>query len=275
MAINKPHRPRVFLYLLVLVLLSVILITINAKDNRQPDFVENLVSALVSPLQKIISNSQNAINSFYNKYFYLVGVKEENLRLKAEMATIKSLQNELAEMRLERKRLLSLLDVKEQSSPKTMFAKIIGYDSTNWNRMVTIDKGTIHGMERKMPIVSNGGLIGKIESASRSSSKVLLITDIRNAVDAVIQESRAQGVVVGTNRELCEMKYVSLEEKVKNGGRVVSSGFGGVYPKGLLIGEVAKVERKEFGLFQEVFIKPSADLEHLEEVMVIMGQQNE
>lgn len=275
MAINKPHRPRVFLYLLVLVLLSVILITINAKDNRQPDFVENLVSALVSPLQKIISNSQNALNSFYNKYFYLVGVKEENLRLKAEMATVKSLQNELAEMKLERKRLLSLLDVKEQSSPKTMFAKIIGYDSTNWNRMVTIDKGTIHGMERKMPIVSNGGLIGKIESASRSSSKVLLITDIRNAVDAVIQESRAQGVVVGTNRELCEMKYVSLEEKVKNGGRVVSSGFGGVYPKGLLIGEVAKVERKEFGLFQEVFIKPSADLEHLEEVMVIMGQQNE
>ncbi|MBI5186906.1 MAG: rod shape-determining protein MreC [Nitrospinae bacterium] len=275
MAINKPHRPRVFLYLLILILLSVILITINVKGNRQPDFVENLVSALVSPLQKIISNSQNAINSFYNKYFYLVGVKEENLRLKAEMATIKSLQNELAEMKLERKRLLSLLDVKEQSSPKTMFAKIIGYDSTNWNRMVTIDKGTIHGIERKMPIVSNGGLIGKIESASRSSSKVLLITDIRNAVDAVIQESRAQGVVVGTNRELCEMKYVSLEEKVKNGGRIVSSGFGGVYPKGLLIGEVAKVERKEFGLFQEVFIKPSSDLEHLEEVMVIMGQQNE
>jgi rod shape-determining protein MreC len=274
MAINQPHRPGIFLYLLVLVFLSVALITINVKGSRQPNFVETLITAIVSPIQKIISNSQNTIESFRDKYFYLVGVKEENQLLRAEISRIKILQNALAEMELEQKRLFALLEIKNQSSPKMMFSKIIGYDSTNWNRMVTIDKGAIHGVERKMPVLSNGGLIGKIESVSRSSSKVLLITDIRSAVDAIIQDSRAQGVVVGTNRELCEIKYVSLEEKVAEGSRLVSSGFGGIYPKGLLIGEVVKVEKKEFGLFQEVFIKPSADLKHLEEVLVILERQN-
>ena len=266
----KSNRPRSLLFFILLILFSLILITINVKEKRQPWILESLVSTIVSPLQKIATSSVNSLDSAWERYFHLVEIKEENKALLGELEKMEVLKNELAEIKLENARLLNLLETKNQPEMKTMMAKIIGYDSTNWNQMVSIDKGSNDGLKRAMPVICNGGLVGKIESVSLNSSKVLLITDIRNAVDALIQESRAKGVVFGTNRNLCGMKYVSLDEKIEKGFRVISSGMGGVYPKGLLVGFVEKVEKKEVGLFHEVSVKPSVDLSHLEEVLVIV-----
>lgn len=268
---TKPTRFKTILFLTVLVFFSLVLITVNVKGSRQPKIVEAFASSIVFPFQKVVTNSLVGIGNFWEKYFYLVEVGEENRRLKAEIIKMDVLRNELTEIRLEHKRLLQLLEIKQQSAHQMMVAKIVGFDATNWSRMITIDKGSVNGVKRKMPVVSSSGLIGKIESVARNSSKVLLITDIRNAVDAIVQESRARGVVVGINKEICDMKYVSLEEKIEKGNRLISSGFGGVYPKGLLIGVVEEVRRKGYGLFHLVSVRPSANLEHLEEVQVLLN----
>lgn len=266
----KPNRSKSILYFLLLIIVSLILITINVKGKRQPIIIEMVISTVITPFQKMVSHSFNALDSTWNRYFHLVGIKEENNRLLAELTKMEVLKNEMAEMKMENTRLLNLLETKSRTGIKMMMAKIIGYDSTNWNQMVSIDKGSNDGVKRAMPVVCHGGLVGKIESVSPNSSKVLLITDIRNAVDAVVQESRAKGVVFGTNRGICGMKYVSLDEKIEKGFHVISSGMGGIYPKGLLLGFVEKVEKKKVGLFHEVSVKPSADLAHLEEVLIIV-----
>ncbi len=270
MAYHKSNQTRIIFSITILVFFSMILITVNAKGKRNPNFVERMVSSLIFPFQKVATGSLSVLGDLRNKYFYPVGMKEENEILKSEMANIEGLESKLIELQLENKRLRSLLEYKENSPYKMAMAQVVGYDSTNWNQMVTIDKGSSDGIKRKMPVVANGALVGKIESVFSKSSKVLLMIDIRNAVDAMIQESRAKGVVAGTNGELCDMKYVSLEENVEKGFNVISSGLGTVYPKGLLIGVVEEVIKKEFGLFQVVSIKPSVDLDHLEEVMVIL-----
>jgi len=269
MAENKPTRARIFLYLTLLILVSFILLALNTRGKRQPQSVEILIATLVSPVQELMTNTERTIVTAWGKYVDLVDVKEENLRLKTEISVIERLRNQLTEIKLKQKRLLALLEIKEKSPHTMMMAKIIGYDSTNWDRAVMIDKGSTDGVTRKMPVVSSSGVVGKIESVYPFSSKVLLVTDIRNAVDAIIQETRSRGVMVGGNRDICEMKYVSLEEKVSAGFHIISSGFGGIYPKGLLLGQVKRVG-KEFGLFQRVYVTPSSDMAHLEEVMVIL-----
>jgi len=168
-------------------------------------------------------------------------------------------------------RLEHLMEYQDRHELKFTVASVIGRDATQWVKMVFINKGTQDGIRENQPVVTNAGIVGHIVQAGVSTSKVLLIIDSRSAVDALFQESRVPGVIVGGGTDTCKMKYVPITAEVKVGDPVLSSGLGGIYPKGLMVGRVTGVIKGRQGLFQDIVISPSADLTRLEEVLVLLS----
>ena len=150
-----------------------------------------------------------------------------------------------------------------------ILASVVGSDAISWSKMITINKGSNDGLKKNMAVVSNEGLVGHIIQTVPYYSKVLLITDVRSAVDALDQEKRTRGVVIGKGSDICEMKYIPQDADIRVGQSVISSGLGGVFPKGLLIGKVSKVEETNKGLFKNVVVTPSVKISFLEEVFVL------
>ena len=141
--------------------------------------------------------------------------------------------------------------------------------------MIFIDKGTDHEVKENLVVMTDAGIIGHVIHVSAKVSKVLLITDSRSAVDSLFQETRGSGVTVGTGQDVCEMKFVPIGANVNIGDKVVSSGRGGVFSKGLVIGVVKNIIKKNQDLFQNITVAPSANLSKLEEVVVVLQKKEE
>ncbi len=162
-----------------------------------------------------------------------------------------------------------MLEYKSGSDREMILASVIGSDAISWAKMITIDKGSNDGLKKNMAVITYEGLVGHIVQTVPHYSKVLLITDVRSAVDALDQDNRTRGVVIGKGSDICEMKYIPHDADIRIGHPVISSGLGGVFPKGLLIGKVSKVEETEKGLFKNVVVTPSVKISFLEEVFVL------
>ncbi len=253
-----------------LLLVSFVLITLNLRRDRGGVFIESWVSAIFSPVQAVFSSGVGRIAQTVDHYFFMVDAAQENERLKRDLDRLLKEKNQLQETILRQDRLLRLVGDEQGPARPSVVATVIGRDATQWSKVVFVDKGMGDGVREKLPVVTDAGVLGHVIEASATSSKVLLVTDSRSSVDALFQDSRVPGIVVGTGEKWCQMKFVPKTAEVKVGDRVVSSGLGGIFPKGILIGQVAEVVRADQGLFQSIRLKPSADIERLEEVLVLL-----
>jgi len=253
-----------------LLLVSFALITLNLRRDRGPLFIESWISTLFSPIQSVFMAGVNRVGETVDHYFFMVGAAEENVRLKEELDRLLKEKNQLQETVLRQDRLLTLAGDRPGPARPSVVATVIGRDATQWSKVILIDKGTADRVQENLPVVTDAGVLGHIIEAGPTSSKVLLITDSRSAVDALFQDSRVQGIVVGTGERWCQMKFVEKTAAVKVGDRVVSSGLGGIFPKGVLIGSVTEVTRTDQGLFQAIRLQPGADIQRLEEVLVLL-----
>jgi len=168
------------------------------------------------------------------------------------------------------------LAFKERLPLHSLTARVIGYDASNWWKSIQIDRGSGDGLTNNLAVLNADGLIGKIISVTKGESRVLLLTDPNCKVSALLQNPpREPGVVAGiktgfSSSPRCVMTYVNRDAKIKPGEPVISSGFGGIFPKGIPIGSVTRVEmNKQTGMYQDVEIKPAVNFRLLEEVMVI------
>jgi rod shape-determining protein MreC len=189
----------------------------------------------------------------------------QNRELRAENETLRQEVRALGEAGNENTRLTRLLKLTEHTGFKTISARVIGRDAGNWWKSIEIDRGSNDGITTNLPVLNADGLIGKVVSFTRGEARVLLLIDSNCKVSALLQESREPGVVAGTR-----MTYVDRNAKIKPGEAVITSGLGGTFPKGILIGTVAKAELNRQGMYQDVEIKPAVDFHRLEEVVVIL-----
>lgn len=209
------------------------------------------------------------VQNIWGGYIALTKTKEDNLLLMEEVKKLKleilkqTEQNKLFE------RLSKMLKYKSASGKEMVLASVIGSDAITWSKMITINKGSNDGLEKNMAVVTYEGLVGHISQIFPNYSKVILITDVRSAVDSLDQSNRTRGVVIGKGGDMCEMKYISHDADIRIGHSVISSGLGGVFPKGLLIGKVSNVEETKRGLFKNVIVTPSVSISLLEEVFVL------
>ena len=150
-----------------------------------------------------------------------------------------------------------------------MTPEVIGRDPSSWFKSVTINKGERHGVKKGMAVTSPEGVVGQVLKTAPHYATVLLITDYNSAIDTLIQRTRAKAIVEGKEENRCQLKYLLRTEEVVVGDVVITSGLGGVFPKGLMVGEIMTVEKKGHGVFQHAELVPSVDLTKLEEVFII------
>ena len=197
--------------------------------------------------------------------------------LRSQNSVLRTRVAALEEARLENARLQALIGLVQANKLHALGARVIGRP-TEWERVITIDRGTSDGVSAGMPVVgaakdasSTAGLLGQTTDVTAHSAKVRLISDQSSGVAAMLQSNRIEGIARGSIDGAVTLDFVSHETTVKAGDVVVTSGMGGVYPKGLLVGEVTKVSNLPASLYQDISLAPAADLNGLEEVIVLVG----
>jgi rod shape-determining protein MreC len=220
------------------------------------------------PLRALDSLTQG-IDNVWSGYIALHRVSDENLTLRREIARLQEETARLREQAAASDRLQTLLDLKEQLPYTTLAARVIGRDPTNWYRSIIINKGQQDGVNADMGVMTPTGAVGRVVKVQPQFAVVLLIIDQNNAVTGVIQRTRDEGIVEGTERSMAWIKYLPLLSNVVVGDAVVTSGLAGGFPRGLPIGRITRIERREGELFLSAEIQPDTDFGKLEEVLVI------
>jgi rod shape-determining protein MreC len=244
--------------------------SLRAKQRKGVDFFDALVMEICSPFQKGATFVVKSVQGTFQQYVFLINLEEENRMLKQKVAQLQEQNHRMKEMKLANERLRELLQFREKNSSSMIGAEVIGQDPSSWFKSVTIDKGERDGVKKGMAVISSAGVIGQILKTASHYAIVLLLTDYNSAIDSIVQRTRAKAIVEGKGENRCQLKYLLRADEVVVGDVVVTSGLGGNFPKGLMIGEVKKVDKKGYGVFQYAELVPSVDLTQLEEVFVIM-----
>jgi len=222
----------------------------------------------VTPLEKGFVATTGGVRDLWHNYFYLRGVRAENRALQQQIRQLQLEQVRMREDAVQARRLQLLLGFKEQFIARTVAAQVIGSSGTDLSRSIFIDKGAKDGIQQDMAVITAQGIAGKVLKVFSSSSQVLLINDASSGVGAILEKSRLQGVVKGSSAGETMLEKVMSDEKVESGEAVLTSGGDRIFPKGLPIGTVMKV-KPGAELFLNIRLKPAADLDRLEEVLVI------
>lgn len=253
-------------------LLSLYLVAPAAKGGSRADPIGPILIALMRPLQTGVRAVVWGTMNVYQGYLALVGLSAENVRLRSRVAELEGARNRLLESEATNKRLRELMDFRSELPPDSITASVIGNSASTWFNSILLDKGTSHGVNKGMGVVSLTGVVGQVVSATSKTAKVLLVTDPHSGVDVLGQQSRARGIVAGSLETGPIMKYVKRSEDLQEGERLVTSGLDGIFPKGLLVGTILKVQKKSFGLFQHVEVGLAVDPSRIEEVLVLRAQ---
>lgn len=229
---------------------------------------------LMAPLYKGINIGVVGTRDFFGYFTDNRTLRQQNENLQQTMAQLEGKIYGLQEQELENQRLLNLLNYKEEKSTNydLALAKVIGRDPSNWYRSVIIDKGSKDGLRVNMPAITHLGLVGSIVNVTTNTAEVLLILDGEGAVGARIFENRTTpGVIIGTgNSDALQMVHLTHNSEIEKNQTVVTSGLGGLYPKGIRIGTVEEVKLEPNGLMKNALVRPFVDFSRLEEVFIIL-----
>lgn len=265
-----------FLYLFLI--LSLIVILISPEFQKKPvQWIQRPVGWVIYYVQEGTYVLMNSIAGVWNGYINLIHVQEENEALRRTIEELKGENNGLKEQGALADRLGAMLEYKKASPHHLIAAEVIGREPSHWFKSVIINKGEDEGIRVDMGVVTPQGIVGKVIKTGPRHSQVLLMTDRNSAVAAMVQRTRDEGIVQGVEQGTVRLKYLPHFSEVSVGDVVVTSGLEGSFAKGLKIGQVEKVEKKEHELFLEVKMTPEIDFYKLEEVFVItsIGEANE
>ncbi len=266
----SPKRLYTAVAVLVLVAVSLISISLYFKSAGRTSFLNKIVLEAVAPLGGAVNLAFGSLGHGWKRYVLLVAREKEVERMEGEIISLTREVNDLREMSSEFARLLKLMDMKEKIDFPSVAARVVGKNRFSVFQTLLINKGSADAIEIGFPVVAAEGVAGRVVEVSHNISKVLLLVDYNSNVDAIVQRSRCQGVLQGAGKGGCRLKYVQRSSDLRVGDQVVSSGLDGVFPKGLLLGTVSLVKKKDAGLFQEVSVRPILDIDKLEEVLVII-----
>ncbi len=256
-------------FVFILLLSALILMSLRVKQRQGVAFVDGLVTEIVSPFQRASTFLIKQVHGLFQNYVVLIHLQRDNLMLKQKIAELQRESHQMKEIASAHERLQKLLQFREKIPPPVIAAEVIGGDPSSWFKSITLNKGERDGIRKGMAVIAPEGVVGQILKTAPYHSTVLLITDYNSAVDAIVQRTRAKAIVEGRGENRCQLKYLLRSEDVVVGDVAVTSGLGGSFPKGLTVGEIRKVEKKEHGIFQYAELIPSVDLTKLEEVLVI------
>ncbi|MBU0653123.1 MAG: rod shape-determining protein MreC [Proteobacteria bacterium] len=265
-----PHKYHFPVVAAVLLISSLAVISYSASRLSETGFLRKMVLEVAAPVEDAVNVSLKGLHNSWKRYLFLVGMEDENRRLRHGNAVLSEQLNHYREGYIEGIRLRKLLNLKDGLSNRVVAARVVDRSRASLFKTILIDKGTADGMRVGFPVLSEQGVVGRIIETAWHASQVLLLVDGNSNIDGLIQRSRAQGILQGAGSAGCNLKYISRVEEVLPGDVVLSSGLAGVFPKGLLLGVVTGVSRKGEGLFQKVDVAPAVDFGKLEEVLALI-----
>jgi rod shape-determining protein MreC len=262
-------RQRAGYLFLVVTLGHIILISAQVNSSSGVPVLEQVTFGVFAEVQRSMTAVVSGVRHFWSGYVGLRDVREENAELKQQLAD--------AQIQLQQQRALAdrsrgldrLLELRERLTLNTVAAEVIALGATPDFRTMTIDKGSQQGLQSDMAIIAPAGVVGRVVVPSLRAAKVQLLIDRNAAAGALIERSRAQGVVVGGGDELLRLEYVSELADVVVGDVVVTSGIDGIFPKGFIIGRVEAVDRSGRA-YRRITVRPAVDFSSLEEVLVVL-----
>jgi len=271
---QKEIRQRAPFWLLMLLVINFGFMAVDARDNSTKQrAIRVWIQALASPFERATSSAGGVSTGLVKKIANFSSTADENERLKKRLTDLELELKNARGAAIENEHLKEFLNLKDTSAYDVVLARVIGRDPSVWFNTITIGEGSASGIELNMPVVTGGGIVGRVVALSPWTSQVMLITDEQAAAGAIVGklgESNAMGSVKGLGqRGLAEMRYVSGLEKVEVGDYVLTTGQDGIYPAGLSVGEVIEVRRGTATQPHVIYIRPTARLDQLEQVAVL------
>lgn len=276
---SREKNPRRKWWLLLVVLVSVFCIVFFAANGRfRVPVSSRAVSLVLSPFQSAVGWVGTQVTYLESEVWDFLTLHEQNKMLRNEVTQLRVQNLQAQEYASENTRLRERLDYKNTATQFDLkAARVIGRESATWSSMIVINRGTVDGVHEDMPVVTPKGLVGRVVEAGPNSSKVQLIIDPRSSVGTLVQrpESRVNGIVEGDpdNPTMPRMVNIPKTADVQEGDVIVTSGFGGVFPKGLVVGIVSQLKIDTGGLLQVAILEPAVDFQKLEDVMVITASR--
>jgi rod shape-determining protein MreC len=267
-----PSRHKSLVLLTGVIVLQVLLLAVQIKRDSQGRLIRVWTVGAVSPFERAGASGIGSIRGVWHHYFALRNASFENERLRRENDTLKLQINQLQSKAAEADRLAALLNFRQSHQNVPMLgARVIGASADTASQTVYLDRGERDGIHRNMAVITPDGVVGKIAESYGRTSQVLLLTDKDSGIGAMLLESRIQSPVGGTGEPLLTMKYVASDDNVNVGEHVVTSGMDRIFPRDLPVGTVAQIKPGQ--PFKQIRIRPSANLERLEEVIVLLSLQ--
>jgi rod shape-determining protein MreC len=267
-----PSRHKSLALLAGVLIAQLLLLAVQVKRDSRGRLIRVWAVTAVSPFERSGAWGLEKISGVWNHYFALQSTSRENEALRVENDALKLTISQLESKAAEADRLSALMNFRE-SQPKVpmITARVIGASAGTASRIVEIDRGERDGIRRNLAVITPDGAVGKVIEVYRDDAQVLLLTDKEGGVGAMLIGSRIQGPVGGTGEPLLTMKYVATDDKVDVGEKVVTSGMDKIFPRDIPVGTVQEV--KPGTPFKQIWLRPAAKLERLEEVIVLLTPQ--
>ena len=271
---KRMSRKNIFITIIVVVLILLIVFSKTFKDSKNNNFVSSLLKDAVVSIQKVVYAPFNYVFKTIDNYTDLKNIKKEYDILKANVDKIDALETENIELRKEIEALKSELDIDYVLSDyEVVNASIVSRNVSSWYNTITLDKGSYNGIKVDMVVVNSSGLIGKVINVTTFTSTVKLITTTssNNKISIAISngDNKIYGLINGYNKGLLDVEGISNTEEVSIGDKVYTSGLGGLFPSGILIGEVKAITTDEYDLAKLIQVTPSADFNNLNYVSIL------
>lgn len=247
---------------------------IHRHRQGRTGYVDNILISVTGALQKQVSFFVRGAKSLADHYLFLVQTRQKNEELQRELEYLRTKLAALKDVEGENERFRRALRLKDSTDETLVAAHVIAHDVSTDYFGIRINRGSEDGVEAGMGVISTAGLVGRVLRVTSHYSDVRTLIDPNSNVDVIVQRSRARGIVSGQSKQLtCKLRYVDRLDDVKVSDTVVASGFGDVFPEGLLVGYVTAVIPNPSGVLQSVSVRTAVDMHRLEEVFIVFPKQ--
>ena len=267
---------RIRLSLLVALLLAVATVSmvvdrraLRSGGRELPTWLGPVLDVAV-PVQRIVTWPVELVRRGWLRYAALLHVRDENAFLRGELFRTQEENIQLREALIAGGRLQRIAEMRAGFEVPMLPAELVGSDVSPFFRAVLLDRGREEGVRAGMPVVSEQGLVGLVVATSSSAAKVMLLLDPQTSIDGTVQRSRTRGIVRGSGDEVLRFEFVAREGDVQVGDAILTSGLGGVFSKGLLIGEVTEISEPGAQLMRTATLRPAVDFARLEQAFVLL-----
>jgi rod shape-determining protein MreC len=247
----------------------------DAPESAETSLARRWIAAAVTPVERVLHGSSVSVRNIWSNYVDLRHTRQQDAQLRLDLARMREEEAAFSEDAAQGRRLQKLLDFKQQYVSATVAAQVIGTSGSDLSHVIYLDKGSADGVRPEQAVITPDGIVGKVRDVTSHSAQVLLISDSLSGAGVILASTRIRGILRGSANGTVQINNLTADSRIKPGEQVITSGGDLVFPRGIPVGTIEKIEPDpQHQPYTAITIKPAADLSQLEEVLVVTGTQS-